>query len=31
MREAAKQLQCEKAAELRDRLKYLRKRELTVR
>jgi excinuclease ABC subunit B len=31
MREAAKQLQFEKAAELRDRLKYLRERELTVR
>ena len=31
MREAAKQLQFEKAAELRDRLKYLRDRELTVR
>jgi excinuclease ABC subunit B len=31
MREAAKQLQFEKAAELRDRLKYLRERELAVR
>lgn len=31
MREAAKQLQFERAAELRDKLKYLRERELAVR
>ena len=31
MREAAKQMKFEQAAEIRDRLKYLRERELTVR
>ncbi len=31
MRESAKQLQFERAAELRDKLKYLRERELTLR